>query len=280
MSSLTTGSASAQDYEPLSSTAQASLLCACGAFALQAALHWIRASSISANARSQQHEQLSGAATSCCAMIYLTMACQVLQGLYTAANSDSHQLRIYFGLGFAARGIVGGILLVNVCALARERRPPMVAMVGVWTTMISALFFGYLAKPGGGRRSALLAAAVALHLPLISTLVCSMGSRLRESQLQVVYRFLASWLILCGMCYCIIFYCCPVAGLLSTETEILVYTLLDYCLVGVSCLVVTCASGQDLEAPLLPAQEAELSLYPGPHNHGFFPNLHYYDDNL
>merc|ERR1712187_294937 len=156
----------------------------------------------------------------------------------------------------------------------------MVATGAIWSAFMSTLLFGHLAKPINGCRLWLLIAAICLLVPLASTLLGSMGSRLRYSHLQVLYRFLASWFLLCGACYCLAFYCCAIAGLFGTETEILAYALLDYCLIGVSCLVISCAGGPELEAVMLPAQEDELSVYPGPHTHGFFPNPHYYDDNL
>merc|ERR1719454_2513949 len=99
------------------------------------------------------------------------------------------------------------------------------------------------------------------------------------SQLQTTYRFLSAWCIICCSAYHIVYILCEVAYILDTETEILVYMLLDVCTIGISSVIISCA-GSDLEAGLLPAQEAELSLYPGPHNYGFYPNPDFYNDNL
>lgn len=128
-------------------------------------------------------------------------------------------------------------------------------------------------------RLCFLGSAAAFLAPITGILLGSMGDRLRHSKLQTVYRFLATWIIVCGCCYPAVFLACQVTNLLDTETEILIYGLLDYCTVGVSCLVIS-GAGLELEVGLLPAQEAELSLYPGPHNHGFYPNPDYYEDNL
>jgi len=152
-----------------------------------------------------------------------------------------------------------------------------VALAAAWLTETGALYLGNLVS--GSRRLCFLGAAFALLAPVATTLLGSMGGRLRLSKLQTVYRFLSTWCVICSMCYVLTFICCEVTGLLNTETEMLAYALLDYCTVGVSSLVISCA-GPDVQAGLLPAQEAELSLYPGPHNHGFYPNPDYYDDNL
>eukprot|EP00927_Polykrikos_kofoidii_P032287 TRINITY_DN27557_c0_g1_i1.p1 TRINITY_DN27557_c0_g1~~TRINITY_DN27557_c0_g1_i1.p1 ORF type:complete len:286 (+),score=38.61 TRINITY_DN27557_c0_g1_i1:148-1005(+) len=269
------------DFEPLSQTATMALWCSCGAFALQAAFHWLRACCLASqdSSRTQQHELLSGAVLNVAAMLYLAMACGVSQDLYLDGGGGGHKYRIFFHLHFLERALAVGMVLVNTGALARERRPPTISLSVAWCSHIAALYFGHVVQPGW-RRNFVLAVAVTLLVPLGVVLFGAMGARLRMSHLQVIFRFLASWYVLCGACFSLAFWCCAIAGLLSTETELLAYALLDYCVVGVSSLVISCAAGPEMEAGLLPAQEAELSLYPGPHSHGFYPNPHYYDDNL
>ena len=75
------------------------------------------------------------------------------------------------------------------------------------------------------------------------------------------------------------FAACELGNVVNTETEVILYALLDLCAVSISCAVIS-ANGRNLEEGLLPAQEDELSLYPGPHKHGFFPNPDYYEDNV
>lgn len=273
--------------------AQASLLVACAAFALQSALHWMRAACAAINARAQQHELLSGAATSACALMYQGMACGISGGAYyLAAGSaelssaegggadgapDSRQPRIFFAFHYLARSLAGSVVLLNVAALARERRPPAVALAAVWCLQTGALYLGTLVQ--GAQRTGFLVAACWLVLPFALILLAVMGGRLRFSELQTVYRFLAMWCIVCSAGYSLVFFCSEMFCLFNSETELVAYMLLDYCVVGVSSLVISCA-GSELQVGLLPAQEAELSLYPGPHNHGFYPNPDYYDDNL
>lgn len=138
---------------------------------------------------------------------------------------------------------------------------------------------GYAVPNGDGQRASFLIAACGLVIPLAATLLATMGTRLRMSQLQSTFRFLAVWFTICCTGYCAVFLFSAILEFLSVETEILACALIDMGLIVISSLVITCA-GPDVEVGLLPAQEAELSLYPGPHRHGFFPNLDYYDDNL
>eukprot|EP00928_Gymnodinium_smaydae_P089878 TRINITY_DN73769_c0_g1_i1.p1 TRINITY_DN73769_c0_g1~~TRINITY_DN73769_c0_g1_i1.p1 ORF type:complete len:302 (-),score=59.75 TRINITY_DN73769_c0_g1_i1:228-1055(-) len=252
---------------------------ACYLFALQACVHWSKAGCVAAHgSRGQMHDQVSGAATGVCALLFLAATSGISCGSYTIGDGAGATQRTIYWLLPVERSVAMVLVLMNLGALARERRPPLVALTAAWLTQTGALALGHLVSPGNQRLWFLLA-AVLLLFPLASMLVGSMGSRLRHSQLQVFYRFLASWCVLCAACYCLAFYCCAVAGIFSTETELLVYSLLDYSAIGVSSLVVSCA-GSDIDLALLPAQEAELSLYPGPHSHGFYPNPHFYDDNL
>eukprot|EP00747_Dinoflagellata_sp_TGD_P186942 gnl/TRDRNA2_/TRDRNA2_44339_c0_seq1.p1 gnl/TRDRNA2_/TRDRNA2_44339_c0~~gnl/TRDRNA2_/TRDRNA2_44339_c0_seq1.p1 ORF type:complete len:275 (-),score=17.28 gnl/TRDRNA2_/TRDRNA2_44339_c0_seq1:126-950(-) len=264
----------AGSYEPLTGTAQAAQWVACVVFLLQMLLHWSRAWCVVANTRAQHHELLSGASTGVCGLLYLAIADGLSEDLYTVG---SRQYRIFYHLLYVERAVAVGLLLLNISVLARERRPPAVALVVVWLASTSALYLGNAV--GGVRRLAFVVVAVIFLLPVAAGLLGSMGERVRLSQLQSVYRFLATWAVVCSACYPLVYFGAGVVGLLDTETELLVYALLDYCTVGVSALIVSSA-GPDVDAPLLPAQEAELSLYPGPHQHGFYPNPNYYDDNL
>jgi len=270
------------DHESLTGAVNTAFSLACAAFLLQACLHTVRAWTLGPLRRAQQHEQLSAAANGTCALVYYAMYCGVFEGLYTsggdAAANGRHTSRIIFWISFVGRADAISLVLVNLSALARERRPPVFAVGAVWVTQTASLCLGHLVDADKGRLG-FLVIAVALLLPLSSALIGSMGARLRLSHLQVVHRFLASWCVLCSACYCLAFFCCAYADLFSTETEMMVYTLLDYCTVGVSCIVVSCA-GPEIETALLPAQEEELSLYPGPHTHGFYPNVSYYEDHL
>lgn len=261
----------------LTGTAEATLWAAAGVFGLQAILHWCRATCVASNARVKQHELLSGAAQGVAALLYLAMACGLSLSSYADGVRGPANQRPFFQLLYAERAIAGSVVLVNLAALARERRPSSVALAAAWTTETAALYLGTFAE--GNRRLYLLGAAMALLLPPCATLFAAMGGRLARTPLQTVYRFLATWWGFCSACFCLHFTFCEVFALFDTETEMIGYALLDYCLVGVSSLVVSCA-GPDLSAGLLPAQEAELSLYPGPHSHGFYPNPDYYDDNL
>lgn len=261
-------------FEPLTVPAQTALWVASATFAMQAMLHQCRGSCVTTNTRGQQHEQLAVAATGSSAVLYLGMASGCSKELYVANNS---RYRIYFQLLYLVRGFGLGLVFLNLATLARERRPPAVALGTMWLTSTVALYLGNFVA--GGRRLALLFASIACLLPVATTLVCSMGERVHMSQLQLVHKFLATWCLVCCACYALTYFLCEVAFLLDTETEIMIYVLLDLCAIGVSSLVICCA-GRDLEAGLLPAQEAELSLYPGPHNYGFYPNPDFYNDNL
>lgn len=261
-------------YDPLSGTAQLALWCSCGALALQTVVHWLRAWFIVWGGRAEQHELLCGASTGSLALLYLAVACGLSQDLYAVGAG---YFRIFFHLQYAGRALSVGLLLLNLSALAREKRPPAVALVFAWVASVGALYLGNFVN--GAQRLAFLGAASLFLLPVASTLLGTMGERLRLSKLHTVYRFLATWCVVCSACYPIVFFVCEVGVLLDTETELLLYGLLDYCTIGVSSLIVS-GAGSEVEVGLLPAQEAELSLYPGPHNHGFYPNPDYYDDNL
>lgn len=257
----------------------ATLHLASAGFAVQSAWHWLRAACGAPNARAQQHEALCGAATSTGALVYQGMACGLTGGVYAAgpARQGEGGRRVYFGLQYAGRAAAGALVLINLAALARERRPPSVALAIVWLLDVAALYLGTLVQ--GGQRLGFLASAAWLLLPLAGMLFSVMGGRLRSSPLHTTYRFLATWCVVCGGCYALVFLLSEVACMLNVETELVAYALLDGCVVSVSSFVVSRA-GSDLQVGLLPAQEAELSLYPGPHNHGFYPNPDYYDDNL
>ncbi|CAE7771430.1 unnamed protein product [Symbiodinium sp. CCMP2456] len=167
--------------------------------------------------------------------------------------------------------------LLNISTLARERKSSAAALMAAWVTQVLALYLGQLAK-AQQRWIFLLAALVAL-VPMAITMCAAMGGRLHDSSLMTAYRFLVTWVCICGVGFCWLFLFCQVFRFLEVHTEVVLGALLDYCLLGVSSLVISCA-GPDVQAPLLPGQEEELSLYPGPHTHGFFPNLDFYDDNL
>lgn len=270
------GTTSESNSAPLSTVAQVALLVTCGVFSLQSAGHWLRGFCAAPSERAAQHELLSGAATAVCALLYLAMYCNVSQTLVLVGGG---QFRPFFHLLYVERMLAPNICLVNLAALARERRPPMLALGAVWSCgPCGALYLGSFVPPGA-KRLAFLGAAVLCLVPLAATLLVTMGWRLQRSPLMQVYRFLASWTVFCGASYCIVFLFCAVSNLLDTETEVLVYALLDYSTVGVFSFAIGC-SLQDVQIGLLPAQEAELSLYPGPHTHGFFPNPSFYDDNI
>mmetsp|Transcript_178844 Transcript_178844/g.573150 ORF Transcript_178844/g.573150 Transcript_178844/m.573150 type:complete len:280 (-) Transcript_178844:291-1130(-) len=261
----------------LTGTSHVVLWGACVLFAGQSALHWFMAACRTSSARAQQHELLSGAATGLCALSYQAMASGVSRMVYEVTAFDGQHQRICFSLLYAERAVAGALVFVNIAALARERRPPMAALVAVWFAETAALFFGNLVE--GWSRFRFLIAAGVLLVPQAGMLLAAMGRRLHLSQLHAVYRFLSTWCSFCSACYCLVYFFSEVVVLFNTETEIIAYALLDGCAIGISSLVVTCA-GPEVQVGLLPAQEAELSLYPGPHRHGFYPNPDYYDDNL
>lgn len=278
---------STSDFGALTGTATGAFGAASALFAAQASLHWCRsgcggcgAASASAAAgagaalRTQQHELLSSAAAGLLALVYLGLTCGVSQDTY-ATYSGSDQ-RTWFPLQYAGRGGAAAALLLNVATLARERRPPMVSLAILWLGQVASLYMAHFVKD---ERPYFCAVALAFLLPMVTTLHGVMGRRLRLTALMPLYRFLASWCIMCGACYVVVFLCSAVLGLFSSETELLAYVLVDYALIGVSSLVISCA-GPERDIGLLPAQEAELSLYPGPHDHGFYPNPNFYDDNL
>lgn len=266
--------------EGLTKTAQVCLWGACILFYTQAAMHWSRATCVAESARAQQLELLAGAATTISALLYQGMACG-LSVAHLAANPDPHSAaadqRIFFAFWYLERVTAGSLVLVNIVTLARERHPPVVALASLFAAGTAALYFGCLVE--GHLRLGFLAAAASLLMPQGMTLTALMGSRLHLSELQTVYRFLSTWCMCCSTCYCLLFSLCDVGSIFDIETEVLAYALLDYCTIGVSSLVISWVSA-DIPVGLLPAQEAELSLYPGPHHHGFYPNPDYYDDNL
>jgi bacteriorhodopsin len=202
------------------------------------------------------------------------MASGVSQASYGA---DGPLARLFYQLLYLERVLCVGLVFLNLAALARERRPSLVALVALWSASSGALYMGNTVL--GVRRVAFLVASFLCMMPLATTLVCAMGERLRMSQLQTAYRFLSAWCVVCCTCYDLIYFLCEVVYILNTETEILLYMLLDLCIIAVPSLGISCA-GSELESGLLPAQEAELSLYPGPHNYGFYPNPDFYNDNL
>jgi len=261
-------------YDALTDDAQAALWAGCGLFFVQAMLHVCRVSCVSANGRGRQHELLAVAATMSASLCYYAMACGVSQASYAALAGRS---RIFFHLQYFERGFCVSLVFLNTSALARERRPTLVAVVSLWLAAVAALYMGNTVS--GLRREGFLVISFAMLLPVAVTTVCAMGERLRMSQLQTAYRFLATWCIVCCASYGIVYFVCEVVYVLDTTAEILLYMLVDFCVIGISSLVISCA-GADLEAGLLPAQEAELSMYPGPHDYGFYPNPDFYNDNL
>lgn len=281
------GSGSASDFGALTGTAQAAFAAASVLLATQASIHWCRsgcgrcgapdasvAAGTGAALRTQQHELLSSAAASVAALAYLGMTCGLSQDTFaTYSGTDG---RTWFPLQYMGRGVAATAVLLNVGSLARERRPPLVSLALMWLGQVASLYMAHYVKD---QRPYFCGVALVFLLPMVTTLHGVMGRRLRLTALLAVYRFLASWCIMCGACYITVFLCCAVLGLFSTETELLAYVLLDYALIGISSLVISCA-GPEKDVGLLPAQEAELSLYPGPHDHGFYPNPNFYDDNL
>jgi len=267
--------AQAGDFEPLSDAAQTTIWLAFLAFGLQTLFHWCRAS-CTGQSRSEQHEMIASSATGSFALVYLAMANGLSKSLYAA--SGPRPCRVFFPVDFLGRLVCVDLALLNVAVLARERRPQTVGVVVTWSLVTSALYCGCLVDPGPPRFS-FFAFALVAFVPVMAALLCSMGSRTRGSSLQTPYRFLATWGVVCGTCFFLAFLAAQIFGIVNSETEIMLLSLLDYCIVGVSGLVVSC-NDPGTEMGLLPAQEAELSLYPGPHSHGFYPNPDYYDDNL
>lgn len=253
--------------------AQVALCAACLIFSLQAAAHWLNSVCSVRSSRRRQHEVLSTTATGWGSLCYLSAACGIS---LIPRPSDAEEQRCFFWVLYAGRAGAVSLSLVNLCTLARERRPPTLALASLWCSSVSALYLGNMVVASGSR-AALFAAALALLLPLATTLVAS-GERLRMSELLATYRFLSNWSVLCGLCYCFVFLSCEVVPLLA-DAEVLLHALLDLSAVGVPCLVISCA-GPDAETPVLPAQERELALYQGPAQYGFYPNFNYYDDNL
>ncbi|CAE7215015.1 unnamed protein product [Symbiodinium natans] len=243
---------------------------------IQAVLHWGRANCAAQSSRAAQHELLSGATTGLAALLYLAMACGISQDYEKGSGVGSTQ-RLFFHLAYVGRAFVPCFLLLNISTLARERRSPAAALLGAWITQVLALYLGQLVQ--AQKRWIFLLAAVAALLPMGITMCASMGGRLHQSPLMTAYHFLVTWVCLCGAGFCWLFLCCQVFHFLDVQTEVVLGAILDYCLLGVSSIAISCA-GPDIQAPLLPSQEEELSLYPGPHSHGFFPNLDFYDDNL
>lgn len=258
--------------DPLTSAATSSLWVGCILFSAQASLHGFRA--IYVSARGRQHELLAVAATAVSALCYYAMACGITQGAYAAVGGRG---RAYFHLAYLERGLSVGLVFLNTSSMARERRSSLVAVVTMWLATVGALYMGNVVF--GTSRTGFLVAALACLVPVGCTTVCAMGDRVKNSQLQTAYRFLSTWVMVCCGSYNLVYFVCQVVYILDTETEMLLYMLLDYCTIGISSLIVCCA-GTDLEIGLLPAQEAELSLYPGPHHYGFYPNPDFYNDNL
>lgn len=262
------------DYESLSDAAAKTLWIAFLLFFAQTLYHWIRA--CSAGPRSEQYEMIASSSTGTFALVYLAMANGLSRSLYAA--SGAHDCRVFFSLGFLGRFVSVDLAFLNMAMLARERRPQTLGALMTWGLMTASLYLGCLVPPGPQRWSFFLF-ALATFLPVASVLLCSMGSRVRGSFLQPSYRFLATWSVVCGTCYLLAFLASQMYAAVNSETEVMLNALLDICATGVSSLVVSC-SNPGGEAGLLPAQEEELSLYPGPHSHGFYPNPDYYDDNL
>lgn len=266
------------DVQQLTNIAQLALWAAAGLFGSQAVLHWLRAACRKSQpgARSEGHELLSCAATAASALLYLGMANGI--SLTSCLLGDGVPPRPIFAFHPALRALAVGLHLLSVAVLARERRPPSVALGVFWLSSTLALYLGNFAQNPGPRLS-FCAVSLALVVPMATTLLGSMGGRLRQSELLATYRFLATWLVVCCGCYPLLFVSCEITGFLDTETEMLLNVVLDVCTVSVTALVIGSVDA-DTHKGLLPAQEAELSLYPGPHNYGFYPNPHFYDDNL
>eukprot|EP00439_Symbiodinium_sp_Y106_P062533 s2602_g9.t1 len=249
---------------------------ATGLMAAQATIHWGRANCTAQSSRAAEHELLSGATTGLAALLYLAMACGISEA-YEAFEADGSTQRLFFHIAYLGRAFLPCLLLLNISTLARERRSSAAALMAAWVMQVLALYLGQLAK--AQQRWIFLLAAVVALVPMAITMCAAMGGRLHESSLMTAYRFLVTWVCICGAGFCWLFLFCQVFRFLEVHTEVVLGALLDYCLLGVSSLVISCA-GPDVQAPLLPGQEEELSLYPGPHTHGFFPNLDFYDDNL
>jgi len=266
--------ANATVVDPLSSAATVYLWVGCVLFCAQASFHCCRASCVSGSARGRQHELLAVASTAIASLCYLAMASGISQDAYIAVGGRA---RVFFHMLYLERGICVSLVFVNMYALARERRPSSVAVVSLWLAAVGALYMGNAVF--GLRRTVFMVASLASLVPVGGTTICAMGDRVRMSQLQTTYRFLAAWCMVCCASYNMIYFVCEVVFILDTNTEILLYMLLDFCIIGVSSLTISFA-GADMDVGLLPAQEAELSLYHGPHNYGFYPNPDFYNDNL
>ncbi|CAE8622865.1 unnamed protein product, partial [Polarella glacialis] len=108
------------NYEPLSGTAQAVLWGTTAVFALQAGVHWFRATCASSNARLVQHELLSGASTGVSSLLYLGMASGISAALSDVSSSSGApgRHRLFFHLLYVERAIAPSLLLLNVASLA------------------------------------------------------------------------------------------------------------------------------------------------------------------
>jgi len=260
----------------VSSVSHGALVLACLVFAVQSAIHWMRALCTAQSPRAVQHEQVAGAATASAAVLYQSMAAGISVVLHGGA-STADAPRVTFELWFATRAVSGSLALLNIVTLARDRHPATMAVITVWLLQTGALYTG--SNLAGSSTSAFLLTALVLLVPLGGSLLSTMGFRLRNSPLETVYRFLATWFLCCAGGYCLVFFLCEQVAMFDSETETIAFILLDYCTVGVTSVVVGWVS-PDVPGGLLPAQEEELSMYPGPHSHGFYPNPDYYDDNL
>lgn len=260
----------------LTSVSHGTLVAACALFAVQSAIHWLRSLCSAQTSRAVQHEQVAGAATAAAAVLYQGMACGFSARLQEESASPGGH-RVFFEFWYIVRALGGGLALLNIATLARDRHPPTTAVICVWLVQTGALFLGSDAT--GSTRVSFLLSAVALLVPLGGSLLSSMGDRLRQSPLESVYRFLATWFSCCSGGFCLVFFLCEQVDMFDSETEIIAYALLDYCTIGVTSVVLSWVS-HDIPVGLLPAQEEELAMYPGPHSHGFYPNPDYYDDNL
>lgn len=212
---------------------------------------------------------IASSATGFSALFYLAMGQGFSKIQYTGADGVQ---RVGFDLRYVERFVGVALVIFNVGVLARDRRTAIAGSCGLWALSVAALYIA--SKTDGGMRTPFFGFSFGAFVPMICIIACFMGRLTLGSNLQTPYRFLATWILVCCFFYFGIFAFAELTALVDSETEIILYALMDVCTVSVTSWVISfCA--HHVPEKLLPMEEKHMSQYPGPAGHGFHPNYKY-----
>ncbi|CEM31107.1 unnamed protein product [Vitrella brassicaformis CCMP3155] len=259
-------------YDDISQTSSITLWTTFGVLSALGLFMWVRAITATQK-RAINSDNICMAVLLTGAFTYLGMSFGVGKELYADKTGDHY--RVTLQLRYIGRLVGGALLGYAVSHLARATRYMQLVLMVLWGIIVTSLRYGLLVEWDG--RWSFWGFALAVYVVYTYLLTFEIAQNVVDAEVQWTYNFLStSTSVLIGF-YFLFYVLGEIMQVVDVEVEIIVHCVMDFLLLGCLPTAITFLENS-VDEGLLPSQEQEMNLYPGPHKVGFHPNPEYYEN--